>query len=98
MIDKHIREKIEKRAFEIYEFRKANGIGGNATTDWFEAQEEIITDRRIEGCPKCGGKLLARKNNTIICLKNGCDFQVERKRKLDEDIPDFNEIKKEFNG
>ena len=94
MIDKHIREKIELRAFEIYEWRKENNIPGCALGDWLDAQSEIITDRRAEGCPKCGSKLLARKDNMIICLKSSCDFQVERKRKLDEDIPDFKEIKK----
>ena len=96
MIDKNIREKISCRAFEIWEWRQANGIGGNATTDWFEAQEEIITDRRIEGCPKCGYKFLVRNDGEIACLKSGCNWKIKAKRKLDEDIPDFNEIKKNW--
>lgn len=90
MIDKKIREKISARAFEIYEWRKENGIGGNATTDWFDAQEEVLIDKRVNnGCPNCGFSLLARKNNMIICLR--CDWKITARRKLDEDIPDFEE-------
>lgn len=47
--------------------------------------------RQVNGCPKCNFGLLARRDNMIICLK--CDFEIEAKRKLDEDIPKFSEIK-----
>ena len=95
MIDKHIRDKIEVKAFEIYEYREANNITGSALGDWLDAQAQIITDRRANNnCPKCGFGLLARNNNEIVCLNSKCDFKIEAKRKFDEDIPDVNEIRK----
>lgn len=96
MIDKHIREKIEARAFEIYEWRKENNVPGSAESDWFQAEAEIITDRRQEGCPKYGYKLLARNDSEIFCLKDGCDWKIKAKREYDKDIPDFEEIKKDW--
>jgi len=95
MIDKYIREKVEKRAYEIYEWRKENNIVGNHLDDWFQAEAEIIIDRRANNvCPKCGFGLLARNNNEIVCLNSKCDYKIEAKRKLDETIPDISEIKK----
>jgi hypothetical protein len=98
MIDKHLKEKIEKRAYEIYEWRKENGVPGCALGDWLEAESEIIPDRRTnkEGCPKCGYKLLARKDDEIICLRRECNWKSKAKRKLDQEIFAFNEIKKDW--
>jgi predicted RNA-binding Zn-ribbon protein involved in translation (DUF1610 family) len=97
VIDKHLKEKIELRAHEIYEWRQANNVPGNATTDWFEAQEEVIADRRTNfGCPKCGFPMLARNNEEIFCLKNECDYREKAKRDSDKDIPKFSDIKKDW--
>ena len=93
-MEKLLREKIEKRAWEIYQYRQENCIGGSNLDDWFQAESEIITDRRIEGCPLCGSKLLARNNGEIFCLKEGCSFKIKAKRKQDSDISNFNQIKK----
>ncbi len=95
MFNKRIREKIEARAFEIYSYRTENNIAGSSLDDWFQAESEIITDRRMDnGCPKCNFKLLARRDDKIICLR--CDFEIEAKRKLDKDMPDFSDIKKDW--
>ncbi len=95
MIDKNIREKIEARAYEIYLYRKENNIAGSSLDDWFQAEGEIITDRRMDnGCPKCNFKLLARRDDKIICLR--CDWEIEAKRKQDKDISDYNDIKKDW--
>jgi len=99
MINKNIREKIEARAYELYEWRKENNVPGSALGDWLDAQAEIFDQRQNnENCPKCGFKLLARYNDKIICLNHKCDWEIETKRKLDEKIPDFAEIKKNWNG
>jgi hypothetical protein len=92
MIDKKIREKIEKRAYDIYKYRQENCIVGSHLDDWFQAECEIVTDRRgISGCPLCNSNLLVKEDNKIICLM--CKWSVELKRKSDEKIPDFKEVK-----
>jgi len=97
MIDKYIREKIEARAYEIYEWRKENNVPGSALSDWEQAEIEIITDRRTNaGCPKCDFNLVARNDGEIFCLRNGCDWKIEAKRKFDKNIPDINEIKRDW--
>jgi DNA-directed RNA polymerase subunit RPC12/RpoP len=98
MIDKQIKQKIEQRAFEIFEWRKENGVPGSALGDWLEAECEIITDRRTNNnsCPECGFKLLALSANKIICLNTKCDYSIEAKRKDDSQIPNLNDIKKDW--
>ena len=95
MIDKLLKQKIEERAFEIYEWRIANGISGCETGDWLEAEAELADKRQTDGkhCPKCGF-MEAGKDNMLICLNNSCDWQIEAKRFSDKNIPTFNEIKK----
>lgn len=57
MIDKYIREKIEKRAYEIWEFRQQHGMlyfmdklhnlkEITAEDDWSEAEQEILEKER----------------------------------------------------
>jgi len=48
---------------------------------------------RKNQCPKCGGNLLARSDNKIICLNPSCNWFIESKRKGDGSLPDFNELK-----
>ncbi len=92
-MNEELHQRIKIRAYEIYEYRKENGIMGSSTTDWLEAEEEICIDRRVnDGCPNCHFKLIARRDNKIICLK--CNFEIETKRKEDENISRLSEIKK----
>lgn len=95
MIDKFQREKIQTRAFEIFEWRRENDIAGCALGDWLEAETEFVIDKRTnDGCPKCGYSLIARRDDKIICLK--CDWNIEAKRKTDKETADFNEIRKDW--
>jgi predicted small metal-binding protein len=46
-------------------------------------------------CPKCGFNLLARSDNIIFYLNNGCDWHIEAKRKDDiEKVPEIHNLKK----
>lgn len=97
MMDKKVREKIECRAFEIFEWRQANGIVGSHYDDWFQAEAEITIDRRqIEGCPTCGYNFLARHDDEIACLRNGCSWKIMARRKSDQDKPAMGDIKKDW--
>lgn len=40
-------DDIRKRAYEIYLFRQENFMGGNATTDWYDAQNQLIREERL---------------------------------------------------
>lgn len=40
--EEKMKQRIRDRAYEIYEWRIENGIGGNATTDWFDAEQDIL--------------------------------------------------------
>ena len=91
MIDRLTQEKIEKRAFEIYEWRVYNNVPGCSLSDWLEAESDVIIDRRKEGCPKCGCKLLGRKDDTVICLS--CTWSVIYTRQTDKDLTEFRKIK-----
>ena len=92
MIDKHIRERIEERAFAISEWRRENNVPGSDISDWLEAESEIIIDRRTtKHCPVCGFKLIAKKDDTIFCLR--CEWRVESKREADKEVPDVKEVK-----
>jgi len=33
---------IQKRAFQIYQTRQSNGVAGDATSDWLQAERELI--------------------------------------------------------
>jgi len=94
MIDKYTKERIAKRAYEIFEWRKENNLPGSSLGDWLEAESEILNDRRTKNCPKCGFSLLARENNEIICLK--CDWRTEAKRDIDKVVPRVEEIRKDW--
>ena len=96
MIDKYLKEKIQIKAYAIWKHRKEHNISGSALGDWLEAQREIFEKRQIKGCPICGYSLLAKENGKIICLRVGCNWTIETKRKTDENLPNFNEIKKEW--
>ena len=98
MIDKQSKEKVAARAFEIYEYRQANGIPGCALQDWLEAELDLCDRRQITGCPKCNFPLLTRKDDNITCLSNTCDWQVKAKRDTDSKIPTVQELKKDWNG
>jgi len=94
-MDIKLRKKIEKKAYEIYLNRLKNHISGCALGDWLEAEAIILKDRRItDGCPKCGGKFLGRENNKMICLTNGCGWEIEAKRLEDEKYPTIQELKR----
>lgn len=43
-----IEARIRLRAFEIYEWRIENEIPGSATSDWLEAEIEILEQREVE--------------------------------------------------
>lgn len=47
-------------------------------------------------CPKCGYILLAISNGKVICLHAHCDWSVEAKRDDDGKLPDFSELKKDW--
>ena len=97
MIDKLIREKIEARAFEIYEYRIANGISGCSLGDYLDAELELCDRRQFDNCP-IDGYPIFKDGDKIICCKIGCLWQIDKKRATDKHLPDFNEIKKDFNG
>jgi hypothetical protein len=94
MINKLLNQRIAERAYAIWEYRIANNIPGSDLGDWEEAESEIIPDRRNEGCPLCGCKLLARNDGEIFCLDARCNFRVKAKRLNDKDTPDFRILKK----
>jgi len=97
MIDKQGKKKVAARAFEIYEYRQANGIPGCALQDWLEAELDLCDRRQVTGCPKCGWPLF-RSNTMLICIKDGCNWQTEAKRNADKDRPSFQEARKDWNG
>lgn len=37
-----IQKIIEARAFEIYEYRQENGLGGSHWDDWYQAEREVM--------------------------------------------------------
>ena len=48
---------------------------------------------RKPNCPKCGYELLAREGmNKIFCLRSGCNWFVEPKRKEDGSIPEIHTL------
>lgn len=51
-----------------------------------------ILKERKKCCPECGYELLAREGNKIFCLRNGCEWFVEAKRKEDELVPDIHKL------
>jgi len=57
-----------------------------------------IEKRNIKGCPICYYPLLAQQNDNIICLSPTCSWTITKKRKEDDAIPVFKEIRAEFNG
>jgi len=94
-MDTKLRERIEKKAHEIYLYRLKNHIPGCSLGDWLEAEAIILKDRRTsDGCPRCGGNLLARKDNKMICLMPGCGWEIEAKRLEDKGRPTMQELKK----
>lgn len=48
-------------------------------------------------CPKCGYQLLARCEDKIFCLNNGCEWFTDSKRKEDEKVPDIHKLKDMWN-
>jgi DNA-directed RNA polymerase subunit M/transcription elongation factor TFIIS len=59
----------------------------------------MIDKRRpFRHCPKCNSQLLVRENNKIVCVAHNCKYSVEIKRKDDQEIPELNFIRTEFNG
>lgn len=53
-------------------------------------------EERKHECPKCHSKLLARKDNKIICTEYHCDWEIESKRAEDKDIWTMAEIRSVF--
>ena len=51
-MDKRIKECIEERAYEIYEWRVANEMPGCALSDWLEAEEEVLRGFENTSQPK----------------------------------------------
>jgi len=47
-------------------------------------------------CPKCGYRLLARKDNLIICLSTTCNWSIESKRKEDNELKYIAQLKEEW--
>ena len=96
MIDKTLNQRIAEKAHGIYEYRMANNLPGNSCSDWEEARNIIIPDRREnDGCPR-GHKLVASNGKEIFCLQNGCDWRIIPKREVDKDVPDIAELKREW--
>jgi len=57
-----------------------------------------MENRRSYRCPKCGYHLLAREGDKVICLSYSCNWETEARRKEDYEIPDIQNIKREYNG
>ena len=90
-----LKQKIEKRAYEIYQERLKKGIPGSALGDWLCAEAEILKDRRMnDGCPRCGRKLLALQDKYVVCLNPNCSWKIEAKRIEDFKLPKAVEVKK----
>jgi len=46
-------------------------------------------------CPVCGYKLIARSDNKIFCLRSGCEWFVDARRKDDmEKVPEIHTLKR----
>ena len=43
LMDAEIEEQIRQRAYELYQAR--DGVGGNATDDWQQAREEVLSHK-----------------------------------------------------
>ena len=48
-------------------------------------------------CPVCGGTLLCRENDEIICLALPCSWRTASKRGEDINLPVFDELREMFN-
>ena len=61
--------------------------------------ERTHTDRVMEKCPKCGSKLKAIIDNSVVCVGISCSH-IYRTDALTyrKDDKTFVELKKEFNG
>lgn len=56
---------------------------------------------RLNICPKCGYKLLAREGNPdgtidVICLGYTCNWRTPAKRESDVEIPDISKLKADW--